>query len=120
MANLLKDNQEWCPSCCVPNTPETNNKLWDIYERLRDGRSRSEPLVYFQDDLEELGYYDDEEIHDSVMLSMERNMYDRGLCPTCGRPDLRNVKPEDIMTEEEASSMHEMWAEMEAERRMGA
>jgi hypothetical protein len=47
-------------------------------------------------------------------------MINRGLCPSCARPDLSRVKPEDVMTEDEAKEMHEMWAEQAAERRMGA
>lgn len=119
MPNLLKDDQEFCPSCGVPNNPEINEALWDIYGRIRDGRDTWEPLVYYQDDLEEIGFYDDEEMHDSVMLSMERNMVERGLCPTCGRPDLRGISPDDIMTHEESKDMHDMWAEQAAERRAG-
>ena len=119
MPNLLKDHQEFCPSCGVPNKLEASEALWDIYHRIRDGRSTWEPLVYTQDDMDELGFYDDEEMHDSIMLSMERNMGERGLCPTCGRPDLRGVNPEDIMSEEDAKDLHEMWAEQAAERRAG-
>lgn len=119
MPNLLKDDQEFCGHCGVPNTPEVNRVLNDIYHRIRDGRSTWEPLVYYQDDLEEIGFYDDEEMHDSVMLSMERNMVERGLCPACGRPDLSRVKPEDVMDEETAKEMHDMWAEQAAERRAG-
>lgn len=120
MPNLLKDNQEFCPTCGVPNTPEVNATLYDIYYRIRDGRSTWEPLVYFQDDLQECGFYDDEEMHDSVMLSMERNMHERGLCITCGCPDLSGVTEDMIMTEEEAQDLHDMWQEQAAERRMGA
>jgi hypothetical protein len=100
---------------------EYDDKLWEVYYRIRDGRSTWEPLVYTQDDLDEAGFYDgDEYDRNSVMLSMERNMHERGLCTVCGRPDLSGVTEDMIMTEEEAKDLHEMWAEQAAERRMGA
>lgn len=118
MTNLLKPNQLHCPGCGVPNTPEINRQLWDIYDRIRDGRSTYEPLVFTSDWLEE--NVADEEDFDSVKLAMERDMSNRGLCPICARPDLRGVLPEDVMSDEEAKDLHEMWSEMAAERRMGA
>ena len=114
------DTGEFCKTCGVPFGEEINQKLWDIYDRISDGRSRYEPLVYTQDDLYEANFYYDEESHDAVMLSMERDMHERGLCVTCGRPDLSGVKSEDIMSEDEARDIHEMWAEQAAERRAGA
>src|SRR5688500_8396990 len=90
-------------------------ELWSIYHRLDNSKRFIEPFVYTQDDLEELGFYDDEEMYDSVMLSMERNMAERGLCPECGRPDLRGVTPDQIMSEEDAKDLADMYAEMAAE-----
>jgi len=115
---MMKDSDTHCQTCGVPNTPEINATLWDIYERIRDGRSTYEPLVYTNDWLEE--NVRDEEDMESVHLAMERDMDNRGLCPGCARPDLSRVSPDDIMSEEEAKDLHEMWAEMAAERRMGA
>ena len=117
MTNLLKDDQEFCPGCGVPNKPEVTNALWDIYDRIRDGRSTYEPLVFTSDWLQE--NVQDDEDHDAVMHAMERDMHNRGLCITCGRPDLRGVNPEDVMSEEDAKDMHDMWAEQAAERRAG-
>ena len=99
--------------------------LWTMYNRVDlRGRQYIEPLAYTQSDFEDMGYhsmYDmDEESVDSIKMSMEHNMIDRGLCPECGRPDLRGVDSEDIMSEEDAKDMHDMYAEMAAERRMGA
>jgi hypothetical protein len=95
-----------------------NEALWDIYYRIDDGRSTYEPLVFTSDWLEE--NVRDEEDMDSVKLAMERDMVNRGLCPECARPDLRGVDPNNILSEEDAKDLHEMWAEMAAERRMGA
>jgi len=110
---------EFCPTCGAVNDEGAIAKMWDIYHRLSDGRSRREPLVYTQSDMEELGFYSDEEMHDSIMFSMERNMAERGLCTDCGLPDLSRINPDDVMSEEDAKEMHEMWAEQEAERRAG-
>lgn len=102
---------------------EYDAKLWDIYHRLDDGRRFIEPLVYTQSDFEDMGYYSmydmDEESIDAVKMSMENNMAERGLCPECGRPDLRRVTEDDILSEEDAKDMADMYAEMAAERRMG-
>jgi hypothetical protein len=111
-----------CEGCGqLEGVKEYDAQLWSIYHRLDNGGRRFiEPFVYTQDDLEELGFYDDEEMHDSVMLSMERNMAERGLCPKCGRPDLTGVTEDQIMSEEDAQDLADMYAEMAAERRMGA
>lgn len=114
----MNENASHCGTCGVPNTPEVTSALWDVYDRIRDGRSTYEPLVYTSDWLEE--NIVDEEDFASVNLAMERDMVNRGLCPNCARPDLSRVKPEDVMTADEAKEMHEMWAEQAAERRMGA
>jgi len=115
-----------CVGCGQLEGIETyDDELWSIYNRVEmGGRQYIEPLVYTQSDFEDMGYhsmYDmDEESIDAVKMSMEHNMIDRGLCGECGRPDLRDVKPEDIMSEEDAKDQHDMYAEMAAERRMGA
>lgn len=105
----------------IEDVAEYNRKLWDIYYRLPDMVSRSyiEPFVYTQDDLDELGFYNDEEAHDSVMMSMERNMVERGLCGGCARPNLAGRDLSELMTEDDARELHEMYAEMAAERRAG-
>lgn len=113
-----------CSNCGTIDTPENREYLHDLYYRLDDGgRKHIEPLVYTQSDFEDMGYhsmYDmDEESIDSVMVSMERNMAERGLCPECGLPDLRGKTEEDFMSEEDARDLHDMYAEMAAERRMG-
>jgi hypothetical protein len=110
---------EWCQSCGQLKNKATTEKLWNIYHRIRDGRSSYEPLVYTSADLEEANFYGDEDSHDAVMLSMERNMAERGLCTTCARPNLAGVTPDMVMSEEDAKDMWDMWAEQAAERRAG-
>lgn len=102
-----------CCSGCgqVNGVPEYDDKLRDIYHRIRDGRSTWEPLVFTGEE-----FHEDEE---GSMLAMERNMAQRGLCVTCSRPDLRGVDPDDVMSEDDAREMHEMWAEQAAEIRAG-
>lgn len=117
MPNLLPEGQSHCHSCGVPNTPEINSQLWDIYDRIEDGRSTWEPLVYSREEYEDS--WDDQYEENYAMIAMERNMHERGLCPTCGRPDLRGISPDQIMSEEDAKEMHDMWAEQAAERRAG-
>ena len=111
-----------CSGCGqIEGIPEYDRELWSIYHRLPSMASRShiEPFVYTGDELNELGFYDDDEMRDSVMLSMERNMVERGLCGGCGRPNLAGVDLSELMTEEEAKDLHDMYAEMAAERRAG-
>lgn len=109
-----------CTGCGqVQGVEEYDEALWEIYERIDDGRSTWEPLVYTQDDLDEAGYPDEDSV-EAIKLSMEKNMGERGLCPACGRPDLSRIESNQIMDEETARDMHEMWSEQEAERRMGA
>lgn len=98
---------------------EYDNKLWELYDRRRDGRQFGEPLVYTQDDLWELGYYGDDLERDSIKMSMENNMVERGLCPECGRPDLAGMEEDDFMDDEEAKDAWEYQQEIMAERRMG-
>lgn len=94
-----------------------DSALWDIYSRIDDSRSHREPLVFYSDN--EHHYYDDDYEHQSMTLAMEKDMHERGLCTECGRPDLRGVKPEMILSPEEARENAECHAEMEAERRAG-
>lgn len=110
---------EICSGCGqLKGIREYDDELWSIYHRIRDGRSTYEPLVFTGDWMEE--NVRDEEDFEAVKLAMERDMYNRGLCTECARPDLRNVHPDDVMSEEESQEIHEMWAEQAAERRMGA
>lgn len=113
-----------CDGCGqLKGVEEYDRKLWDIYHRLDDGGRRFiEPLVYTQSDFEDMGYYGqplDDDDFDAVKLSMERNMAERGLCPECGRPDLRGVTEDDILSEEDAKDMADYYAEIAWERRMG-
>ena len=108
-----------CKYCGSIDTAANRRRLWDLYYRLDDGgRKYIEPLVYTAEDLWE-DRYDDDGI-DAVKLSMEKNMAERGLCPECGLPDLRGTTEEDFMSLEDARSLHDMYAEMRAEQRMGA
>jgi hypothetical protein len=110
---------EACKGCGqLTGIPEYDSKLWDIYHRISDGRSTYEPLVFTGDWMQE--NIIDEEDHESVMLAMERDMANRGLCAACGRPDMRGVKDEDIMSKEDSQEMHDMWAIERQERAMGA
>jgi hypothetical protein len=106
--------------CCgqVKGIQQYDDKLWDIYNRIDDGRSSYEPLVFYSDWLQENVL--DEEDFEAVNLAMEKDMKNRGLCIKCGRPNLSGVDPDSIMSEEDAKEMQEMWAEQKAERRMGA
>lgn len=103
---------------------EYDHQLWDLYHRWDGGgRQYIEPLVYTQSDFEDMGYHsmydmDDESI-DSVKLSMEKNMAERGLCTECGRPNLAGIPASDFMSKEDAREIADMYAEMAAERRMG-
>lgn len=108
-----------CRGCGqLQGVKDYDDTLWDIYYRLRDGRHTWEPLVYTREEFEES--WDDDGETNWAMIAMERNMADRGLCPECGRPNLTGVRDDEIMDEEESRELHEMWAEMAAERRMGA
>jgi hypothetical protein len=109
---------EVCTTCGqLKGIKEYDESLWDIYSRIDDGRSHYEPLVFTSDWLQENVH--DEEDHAAVMHAMEKDMHNRGLCVTCGRPDLRDINLDDIMSEEDARSMAGMWAEQAAERRAG-
>lgn len=102
-------------NCCgqLKGIKEYDRELWNIYHRISDGRSTWEPLVFTSDDIE------DQDDYDSMMAAMERDMVRRGLCGECGRPDLRNVNPDDILSVEDLREMQDMWAEEAAERRAG-
>jgi hypothetical protein len=107
-----------CPGCGqVQEIRAYDEALWDIYSRIKDGRSMAEPLVYDSQWLQENVM--DEEDEAAVMHSMEKDMRSRGLCIVCARPDLRGVSEDDILSEEDSKEIHEMWAEQAAERRAG-
>lgn len=112
------EKQGPCIGCGqVQGIPEYDETLRDLYSRIDDGRQHREPLVYTREEFEE-GWDDDGETN-FAMLAMEKNMAERGLCPECGRPDLRGVDPSSIMSEEDAQGLRDMYAEMAAERRAG-
>lgn len=107
-----------CSHCgMIEGNALVNEQLWDTYDRISDGRSRYEPLVFTGDWMNENVH--DEEDHDAVMLAMERDMLNRGLCPECARPDLRGVTDDMILSDEDYESFQDMWAEEAAERRAG-
>lgn len=115
-----------CKGCGqLMGIPEYDEELWRLYYLLDDGgRKYIEPLVYTQSDFEDMGYHSmndmDEESVEAVKISMEKNMIERGLCGECGRPNLVGMTEEDFLSEEDAKELADMYAEMEAERRMGA
>lgn len=94
-----------------------DNELWSLYSRIDDGRSNREALVYDGEWLNE--NVRDEDDFASVNLSMERDMHSRGLCVSCGRPNLSGIDPNSIMSEEDAQELADMYAEQAAERRAG-
>jgi hypothetical protein len=107
-----------CRGCGqLTGVAEYDEKLWDIYGRIDDGRSTWEPLVYSGEEFHDA--WDDLGETNYAMLAMEKNMHERGLCVVCGRPDLRDVKPEEILSEEDAREMQARWAEHQAEIRAG-
>ena len=92
-------------------------KLWELHELRRDGRQHGEALVFDSEWLQENVLDDeDEEILD---LTMSKDMHSRGLCPTCGRPNLAGLGPDDFVDPEEARAAAEMHAERMAEFRAG-
>lgn len=97
---------------------EYDEVLWDIYHRIDDGRSTIEPLVFTGDWMQENVH--DEEDHEAVMHAMEKDMHNRGLCTVCGRPELRGVDPDRILSDEDAKEIQDMWQQEAMERRMGA
>jgi hypothetical protein len=108
---------DFCRACGQIKSPEVDKALWDIYHRIDDGRSSYEPLVFTSDWLQENIMDEDDEA--ALDLAMTKDMHNRGLCSVCGRPDLRGVNPEDILSEEDAKDMADMYAEQAAERRAG-
>jgi hypothetical protein len=107
-----------CQGCGqLEGIEEYDNSLWDVYHRISDGRSQYEALVFDSEWLQENVF--DEEDEESVNLAMERDMYNRGLCHTCGRPNLSGVTEDMIIPENEYQGMCDMWAEQAAERRAG-
>jgi len=109
---------EICTGCGQVNgIREYDEKLWDIYHRIDDGRSTYEPLVFDSEWLQENIH--DEEDHEVLMHTMEKDMHNRCLCTVCARPNLAGVDESKIMSEEDAREMHDMWAMEAMERRMG-
>jgi hypothetical protein len=107
-----------CTTCGVlQGIKELDSEMWSIYHRLKSEKQNIEPLVFDSEWLQE--NIMDEEDHDSLIHTMEKNMAERGLCPDCGRPNLAGVKEDDLHSEEDMQEMQEMWAEEAAERRAG-
>jgi len=113
----MSEGIKWCKTCGSVLTPETNSARWEIYERLRDGRQSLEGLTFTSDWVQENVY--DDESHENFIATMERDMYRRGLCVDCSLPDLRGITDDDIMSDEEAQEMHDLWAMERAERNAG-
>lgn len=113
----MMTDQEFCRACGQLNNEAVTDGLWNVYGRLRDGRQHREPLVFDGEWMQE--NVRDEEDFDVVMGAMGRDMANRGLCTECGRPDLRGVNPDDVMSEDDAQDLAEMYAEQAAERRAG-
>jgi hypothetical protein len=109
-----------CRGCGqVEGIPQYDEELWRLYELLDDGgRKHIEPLVYSGEEFEES--WDDLHETNFAMVAMGKNMVERGLCSECGRPNLVGKTDKDFLSEEDAKELSEMYAEMEAERRMGA
>jgi hypothetical protein len=107
-----------CASCGqLQGIPEYDDKLWELHSRRKDGRQNIEGLVFDSEWLQEnIMDEHDEEVLD---LTMSRDMHNRGLCPTCGRPDLAGKTEEDFYSEQDALEMQDMWAQEVMERRMG-
>jgi hypothetical protein len=107
-----------CNGCgMIEGNKDVDAELWDTYHRISDGRATWEPLVYTMEEYQES--YDDDGETNFAMLAMEQDMVRRGLCPTCGRPDLRNITEDQILSDEDLKEMQDMWAEEAAERRTG-
>jgi len=109
-----------CTHCGQLTGNETYDaQLWDVYSRLRDGRQHREALVFTAQDFEDRWFDDDDPDLDIAMYVMEKDMHGRGLCIKCGRPDLRGVNEDDILSEQDARDLADMYAEEAAERRAG-
>ena len=107
-----------CHTCGqLQGIDEYDERLWDIYSRIDDGRSHREALTFDSEWLQE-NVIDDEDFQ-TVNYAMEKDMHGRGLCVTCGRPNLSGVNPDDILSEEDARDLADMYAEQAAERRAG-
>jgi hypothetical protein len=112
---------EVCIGCGQLNgVVEYDQKLWNLYYRIDDGRSQYEPLVFSQEDREEMGYdFHMDEGFDPMELAMDKNMAERGLCTVCARPNLNGIDESRILSEEDAREMADMYAEQQAEIRAG-
>ena len=94
-----------------------DEKLWDLYYLRADGRQHGEALVFDSEWLQE-NIVDDQDL-EVLDLTMSKDMHQRGLCSTCGRPDLSGLGPDDFVDPEEAREIAEMHAERMAEFRAG-
>jgi len=107
-----------CNSCGqLTGIDEYDEKLWDLHGRRRDRRQYGEALVFDAEWLQE--NVRDEEDYEILDITMSKDMHQRGLCPTCGRPNLSGMTDADFMDEDEAREAAEAEAERRAEMRMG-
>lgn len=107
-----------CVGCGqLKGVKEYDRQLWDLHERRKDHKQNIEGLVFdgewMQNNIQD--EYD-EEILDQVM---SKDMYNRGLCPECGRPNLQGMTEDDFYSEEDVKELQEMWQMEAMERRMG-
>jgi hypothetical protein len=104
-----------CEGCGqLKGCPEHDAGLWDVYSRIPV--EREEPLVWIPG--EDFDPYDDDD-RESMTMATENNMYRRGLCPVCGRPDLARCDTSNLMSDDEREDWSDYLAEVAAERRMG-
>lgn len=107
-----------CQSCGqLTGNQSYDDSLWGVYYRLRDGRGNQEALSFTADWMDE-NVQDDEDA-ETLKLAMEKDMARRGLCPSCGRPNLHGISDNDVMPADEARELAEMYAEQAAEIRAG-
>lgn len=111
-------SEEVCTGCGqLQGVEEYDDKLWDLYHRIDDGRSHREGMVFDSQWLQENIH--DEEDEATLNHVMEKDMHNRGLCTKCGRPDLSGVDPAKILSQEDARELADMYAEQAAEMRAG-
>lgn len=111
-------NSPSCTTCGqLKGIKEYDDTLWDLHHRRKDQKQNIEGLVFD-------GHWMQENIHDEFDMEvldhvMSKDMYQRGLCPTCGRPNLSGLTDDDFYTEQEIGELQDMWAMEAMERRMG-
>ena len=118
----MEEEAPFAPPVCrgcgqVTGVEAYDAKLWELHELRRDGRQHSEGLVFDSEWLQENVL--DEEDEQVLDLTMSKDMHQRGLCPTCGRPNLAGLGQGDFVDPEEARWAAEAHAERMAEFRAG-